>query len=178
MSYVRIPHRPVAIRVIDQKITDERRGDCMIACIATVLGVDYDWRLDLLRESIEFLATQRQFGGRWFDYLQGWALGCGYHLRFETVPDEVPVDALTIAGGPSPRGVKAGHAVVMVGAGPKVLHDPHPSRDGLAGDPDDWMWFDRVSAADSFCRNETTEQGHSSTSAASPAGGVSHGRVG
>lgn len=40
-----------------------------------------------------------------------------------------------------------GHAVVMcyVGEGKFVLlHDPHPSRDGIVGEVEDWWWFTRM----------------------------------
>lgn len=127
---------------IDQKVTDPAdKGDCFIACILTVLGLPYDDRGDTLREEIRRLVQGRQ---RWTTFLEGFALGQGTLLRVDTVPEEVPADALTIAGGPSPRGCKPGHAVVMRGIGPEVLHDPHPSRAGLAGPPEEWWWFEPI----------------------------------
>lgn len=51
-----------------------------------------------------------------------WASGCVYHG----------------ISGPSPRGNGTYH--VVVGCNGKIVHDPHPSRAGLAGDPADWSF--------------------------------------
>lgn len=46
--------------------------------------------------------------------------------------------------GPSPRGNGVYHAVV--GRNGEVVHDPHPSRAGLAGDPATWEYCYLVKA--------------------------------
>jgi hypothetical protein len=49
---------------------------------------------------------------------------------------------LVIAGGKSPRGTW-GHCVVgeLSRAGYRMIHDPHPSRLGLVGEPEDFGVF-------------------------------------
>lgn len=40
--------------------------------------------------------------------------------------------------GPSPRGSGVWHTVV--GCNGKIVHDPHPDKTGLAGDPSEWKY--------------------------------------
>jgi hypothetical protein len=126
------------MNLVDQKITGSGTGDCLVACVAVVLGIPYDDRLDALREAIY------RGDGTWFSVLEGFALGLGFRVRHDCDASLVPADSLSIAGGPSPRECAAGHAVVHRGPFTPV-HDPHPSRAFLAGRPKDWMWFDPIS---------------------------------
>jgi hypothetical protein len=129
---------------VDQKVVEPpERGDCMIACICTALEIPYDATMDALRTEIDRIVARR---GDWFTFVTAWALGRGYTLHVETVPENVPPFVRTIAGGPSPRGCKAGHAVVCYGHD-QLLHDPHPSRAGLSGPAEDWMWFEPIPGA-------------------------------
>lgn len=129
---------PTTIHFSDQKIIEPPdRGDCMIACLATVLGEPYDERFDALREEIDRVVADR---GDWLTVLQRFCKGLGVVPVIETSPDDVPRFTLAIAGGPSPRGCRVGHAVVVID-GYRMLHDPHPSRAGLAGPIEYWIWF-------------------------------------
>lgn len=145
---------------VDQKITEPpERGDCMIACICTVLEIPYDSTVDALREEIDRIVERR---GNWFEFLRAWALGRGYTLHAETVPEKVPPFVRTIAGGESPRGCKAGHAVVCYGA-EQLLHDPHPSREGLHRSPTDWMWFEPIPGRASLAAEVERLKGEAAT---------------
>lgn len=141
--------------LVDQKIVDPNKtGDCFYACIATVLQIPYDEKLDELFNSIEMetgsgscfgeAESYTHAGGCWMSAVSGFAFACGYRFKMDTCPDGVPLDVHTIAGGPSPRNCKRGHAVVVRGTGPTVFHDPHPSRDGLSGPIEEWYWFEKI----------------------------------
>lgn len=51
-----------------------------------------------------------------------------------------PLDKVLIASGQGPRGYR--HAVLWLGG--KLLHDPHPSGDGLVGEPEDYWLIERL----------------------------------
>lgn len=120
----------------DQKYTEPAKGDCFTACLMMLLGRPYDAEGDCLYEEME----ARQQDGRWGDFLMGYVFGKGFLLHVGTHAEEVPAGQLAIAGGPSPRGNNRGHAVMMIDG--EVHHDPHPSRDGLAGDVEEWWWLE------------------------------------
>lgn len=112
-----------------------QHGDCMRACIASLL--------DLPRAEVpHFLQAAagdpETFWNLIFDFCE--KLGFEYlpHL-----PDFSPGMAATLGGyhviaGPSPRGGGVWHAVV--GLNGEIAFDPHPSRAGLAGDRTDWKF--------------------------------------
>lgn len=108
--------------------SEAEAGDCLSACIATVLDIPLD-------DVPVFVASPH-----WFAELNEWMDNRGLALVFLQFDDGtwpwIPPDNLPlIVGGPSPRG-PWGHAVVGIwrGAAMEVLHDPHPSRAGLAGE--------------------------------------------
>jgi hypothetical protein len=128
----------------DQKITNPpERGDCLIACILSVLGLPYDARGDAFRERMDQIVDAN---GDWIAALDCFAIGMGKRFRFDTMPSAVPPGILTIAGGASPRGCAAGHAVLVRGGGSEVVHDPHPSKAGIVGDAVSWFWFEDIAA--------------------------------
>jgi hypothetical protein len=101
---------------------DTELGNCFTACVASLLEMP-------LADVPLFVAEDE-----WWDYFKRWLRERGwYPLMFETKPDasDAP-EGLYIAGGQSPRRPDdpcALHAVIARGA--KVVHDPHPSREGL-----------------------------------------------
>ncbi len=102
---------------------EKNTGNCLQACIATLFGLPL--------EEVPHFATM---GDYWFQNLIKWGLGHGIlTMMLDGYP---PSEIYTIMGGPSPRG-NFTHAVV-VGPNNEVVHDPHPSGDGLA--PGD-RWF-------------------------------------
>lgn len=132
---------------IDQSVMREgpeddpvQRGNCFQACVASILELplaavphvaSYG---ELWREKLDAFLTSR---GLWFMniYLKQEG-GLSWPTKLTT---------WCILSGPSPRG-KWGHACIgklIVEAGtmhvPEVIHDPHPSRDGLT--TVDWVGF-------------------------------------
>ncbi len=101
----------------------EEWGDCVAACFASILEI-------ALPEVPAGLGTS-----------EGWEVECNAFLRpfglavlsfdwDDLWPWVWPADAWHLLGGPSPRG-DWDHSTV--GRGGVVVHDPHPSRAGLAG---------------------------------------------
>lgn len=105
------------------------RGNCLQACVASVLelplddvphfAMSPDWLLDMDR----FLA---RFG------LGVLLVRAGADWNFYA--DELPY----LVAGKSPRGDWL-HSVIF--AGGKMIHDPHPSREGFRGGPVDFILF-------------------------------------
>jgi len=101
-------------------------GNCMQAAYASILELPLD-------EVPHFAATPGE-NGEWFDAVLTWCAARGYAV----VQSEEPIPGvLCLMSGKSPRG-DFDHLVV--GRDRDVLHDPHPSRAGLAGDPVVW-WY-------------------------------------
>lgn len=107
-----------------------RAGDCVRTCVASIFEV-----ADLNR--VPNFADE---GGewKWFLAMRLWArerdldFG-GASTSFPVFP--VPVDGpqrYALVSGPSPRGDFL-HMVIADSVTGEILHDPHPSRDGLAG---------------------------------------------
>jgi hypothetical protein len=114
-----------SIRRRDGHTIDGIPGDCVRACVATILN-----------EPLDAVLHYAQYGARWFDVMRldartehelDWAY---YELDdlLELPPENQPV-GWCILTGPSPRG-PFNHAVVGTGSG-RIVHDPHPSRAGL-----------------------------------------------
>lgn len=114
-------------------------GNCLMACVASILEVDLEALPDL------YEAQQEREDGSWWNALhealkeRGWS--CVY-VGWDT--DIAAPQGYAIAGGDSPRedvvndkGENAGHTVVVKDG--RVVHDPHPSRDGLGGTPNDYI---------------------------------------
>ena len=99
-------------------------SDCVLCCLATILGLDYTDVPDLVEEH----PTQWQsllclwLASRGLDVVRVQATGDGELLHTPTHGR-----ALWIASGPAARG--RNHAVVY--RGPDMIHDPHPSGAGL-----------------------------------------------
>jgi len=123
------------------------KGNCLPACIASILEKEID-------EIPEF---QNMRPDVWFGWLHCWLDSLGY-TSFDTwgpVGDDVtdedyfnneewtdiwpPEDLPVIAGGLSPRSTEkkiVKHCVIWRGGiRGKIIHDPHPSGDGLIGRP-------------------------------------------
>ena len=96
-------------------------GDCMRACVASIIGVDPLVLPPPLPTESLVLELDRAL--RVWGRALVWLAWDGSYI-----PDGV----LHLMGGPGPRGV--GHCVVA--AGGELVHDPHPSRAGLSGPPD------------------------------------------
>lgn len=90
-------------------------GDCMRTAVASLL--------ELPTEAVPHFALFSE-PGAWFDAFQLWLRGRGLQIRPLA---RASVDGECLAIGMSPRGVE--HVVVW---GPEgLVHDPHPSGDGV-----------------------------------------------
>lgn len=115
-------------------------GDCFRACIASMLEMPS-------RAVPHFMSIAEKNGTNWVDLLQKFlASRALFYIQVDDVPpwlltNNVPPLVVT-AGGKSPRGDWE-HAVVgeLSRDGFKMTHDPHPSRDGILGEPMDYGMF-------------------------------------
>ena len=110
------------MKPVDQTIFGKPDGNCFAACVASIMEVGLD-----------DLPPLHQIRDEWYKNLTEWLEGYGMsyaEFPLETTP--LPVawgnsKQMMVFVGDGPRGVA--HAVV--GQGGKLLHDPHPSQDGL-----------------------------------------------
>jgi hypothetical protein len=94
---------------------DNPRGNCLMACVASILEVPL--------ESLPDLYEREKAGDHWFTVLA--EVLASHGLK----PIEGGKrDLYHIGVGPSPRSDMP-HAVVMLGT--EMVHDPHPDRTGL-----------------------------------------------
>jgi hypothetical protein len=120
------------MKPVDQTIlhSEATKGNCFAACIASLLELRCDEvpnfveRIDWLPFATSWLAN-RDLG---LIYLTPEAVALFWHVR----------ECYVLIGGKSPRGA-FGHSVVgLLHRGElTVVHDPHPSRAGLSGPPED-----------------------------------------
>lgn len=105
---------------IDQTTFGVKNGNCFSACVATIL--------DLPIEEVPIFVEKENWWGAFLEWLKprGYYALC-WHLKNK---DKSLLDSygINILGGKSPRGDFL-HAVVADGS--KIVHDPHPSRDGI-----------------------------------------------
>lgn len=100
-----------------------RPGDCLRACVATLLQLP-PARVPHLAEFDDWLSGLLAFR----EGLSHFGLQAGYW------PPDMTTELPWVIGiGPSPRGVT--HAVVLSATDGTLVHDPHPSRAGLTGHP-------------------------------------------
>lgn len=113
-------------------------GDCMRACVASILDLHISEVPHFLRES---KGDPEGFWNGIYDFCE--ARGLGYlPVQAEFNPTRAAdFGGYHIIGGPSPRGGGLLHAVV--GFNGAIAFDPHPSKAGLAGAPKSWT-FDYV----------------------------------
>ena len=117
---------------VDQRViahTPEAVGDCLSACLASVL--------DLSLDDVPVFVAEPDWYGACCRWLEARGLALIYlHFAPGSWPWLPPTNLPLVVGGQSPRG-PWGHAVVGIwreGA-MEVLHDPDPSRAGIVGDP-------------------------------------------
>lgn len=106
------------MKPVDQTIlySETQAGNCMQASVASLLGLPLS-EVPHFAESNDPETTWDAF----FDFFDEKGYLC--HLQEK----DKSLDCAYLASGPSNRGVS--HMVVMCGG--KLLHDPHPSREGI-----------------------------------------------
>jgi hypothetical protein len=103
------------MKPVDQTIFGAPEGNCLPACIASLLELSID--------------DVPHFGAdNWLDTLTRWLAPRGFYPICATLPTDWRPAGLYILAGKSPRGDFL-HAVVA--RGDEIVHDPHPSRAGV-----------------------------------------------
>lgn len=101
-------------------------------CLQTAVAAALDLPIEAVPHFVQF-----EF---WRSALQLWARGAQLTLDhyFGPTLDDRPSDALLIAAGKSPRG----SAHVVLWRGDAMVHDVHPDRTGLVGEPTEFyhLW--------------------------------------
>lgn len=125
---------------VDQEFIDDREngqfGDCQRAVIASLLELP-------ISEVPHFLHVTGDDNLAFWTYVQSFLAkhGC-IHMSFPRFDAKFYGETYGTPpiyheiSGPSPRGKGLWHAVV--GCNGKIVHDPHPSKAGLAGDESEW----------------------------------------
>jgi hypothetical protein len=127
--------KPVDMLHLDHGNPGAEYGDCLRCCVASIL--------DLPAASVPHFAGLPDPTVNWTGRLQNFLSARGqYYIEVTDIPycwRRKWIRPLVIAGGASPRG-KWGHCVVgeLSREGYRMIHDPHPSRAGLVGDPEDY----------------------------------------
>ena len=101
------------MRAVDQTTYGSADGNCFSACVASILEIPLEEVPRFMRVSWPFL--------RW---LAGRGLSASLYKRVDYIPP-----GYSIATGPSMRFAGKMHACVALDG--IVIHDPHPSREGL-----------------------------------------------
>jgi len=121
------------LKFYDQtSFTDPQKGtygDCMNACIRTVLQMDLDAFVNYGDKSI-----YETYETAWRALIKALSL-LGFAIHYQALSkgaDNTLFPRIVIMAGISPRNEGVRHAVVWNMDINMLLHDPHPSRDGLA----------------------------------------------
>ncbi len=110
------------MKPVDQTIFGMPLGNCFQACVASILELP-----------LEAVPNFNEYEHMWFPEFCEWAQLRGLNPVICDVRDKDEWPSLCgkagyyIASGPGPRGIF--HAVVY--NGPEMVHDPHPSREGI-----------------------------------------------
>lgn len=125
-----------------QTTFDKGQGNCTAACVASILEMP-----------IEDVPNFALHGWDWAEHLDKWLAERGYQViaiifenwRFLTRTWMTP-NQFVMVSGVSPRAEGDSlfrHAVVgrTYGHGIEIVHDPHPSRDGISKKHDIWVRF-------------------------------------
>ena len=109
---------------VDQTITDFITGDCYRACVASIFEIPIEGIPNFMEDGVE----------KFYEYLDAWTLKIGLRAIDITLNDPAVVeDCYVIAAGESPRNKDFKHGVVWLNG--KVVHDPHPEKTGIVGEP-------------------------------------------
>ena len=142
---------------VDQTEFGYPKGNCIVAAMASIMEVGIDELPDLLERCHVFEngkdSSWKEGNDHWWNVLVEGARGHGWEpFYMEARANEIHPQGYAIAGGDSPRsdvvdenGKNVGHVVVCLDG--EVVHDPHPSRDGLLGGiVKDWIMLCRPNA--------------------------------
>lgn len=108
-------------------------GNCWQACVASMLDVPLDQVPHFVQDS----------GENWYNDTRKFVVehsGMDFGCFVPGFPHHTEPGNYVIGSGPSPRGDFL-HAVILDGITGELVHDPHFSRDGLAGPVVDVIGF-------------------------------------
>lgn len=120
------------MKPVDQNRFGAGEGNCFSACVASILELDLD--------DVPFFMGEPDWG----EALLKWCASRGIIVDFST-QFPAPAGEFCIVGGRSPRLPEGGHAVIMRDGA--LIHDPHPDRTGIVGEPWDWITLRTEEAA-------------------------------
>jgi hypothetical protein len=110
---------------VDQTVFGFPGGNCFSACVASILEMD-------LAEVPYFMGDEPdEADDKWFARLDEWLKPHGFYAMCLRADSEWKPKGLNILSGKSPRGVKDDDMHSVVADGTELVHDPHPTRDGL-----------------------------------------------
>lgn len=105
-------------------ISDKQNGNCMNAAFASILELDIE---DIPHfEDMPECGQGTKENPSWWKALNDWLWQMGFYLETRNGSQGMP-PVYFIANGPSPRGLE--HSVIYKGT--EMVHDPHPSNEGL-----------------------------------------------
>ena len=119
------------MKPVDQRIIG-KKGDCFTASLASLLELSY--------EEVPYFAMMKE---DWIDSFFKFLFDHGYEYKGLTNTKRIQegisqgINEYFLVTGGSPRGFKSGHSVIYKGT--QLVHDPHPSRAGIIGEPEYWM---------------------------------------
>jgi hypothetical protein len=119
------------MKPVDQTKFGKPDGNCFAACIASVL--------EFPLESLPDLSTYADDDGAWWLAIQAWIEENTDYSYVEVAIQDFEEsnkffgNSYWIATGKSPRGKDLNHAVVYCQG--ELVHDPHPDKTGLKGNP-------------------------------------------
>lgn len=104
-------------------------GDCFRAVLASILERPI--------ADVPHFAAKTKLASDFWESVYEWLELQGYDYVPSRLPPPGALEFHALSG-PSPRSPKGYHATV--GRAGQVAHDPHPSRAGIAGDPERWYF--------------------------------------
>ena len=121
------------MKPVDQLIFNDTLGDCFRACVASIFEMPIK-EVPNFWEQTQNAAVFWKLNSDWLAKNKGFRY---INVSFKETGKHLVDGILCIAIGESPRG-KIDHAVVWQDG---IIHDPHPSRAGLAEKPDMFTLF-------------------------------------
>lgn len=100
------------------------RGNCLSACVASLLEIPIEWVPNFTSEPHEPPGLQPIRLNQWLNQIGIEAIYCMTDIMS---PEHSDPDGYYIMTGFSPRG----RPHVVIGSGKEIAHDPHPDRSGL-----------------------------------------------
>ena len=119
---------------IMQTICDFENGDCFRACVASILELPIEKIPNFMGNGPNFFDENIR---KWGDENKIRMIDIQFHD--EENRDKSLKDCYIIASGKSPRNNDFMHSIVWFNG--KIIHDPHPDKNGIVGNPEIFTLF-------------------------------------